>query len=100
MKKSISVGTTTWRSKSGETLVGEAILEVTDFSPDDQDHQHLLTIGYYKQRFGGPVAHFSHPAGRKAFDLDLTDWSHLPDQTHLSFKWIFVPQRPLSPARP
>lgn len=100
MKKTINVGTTTWRSKSGEILVGDAILEVTDFSPNDPDHLGVSTIKYYKQHFGGSVAHLSHPAGKKAFDLDLTAWSHLPDETHLSFKWIFTPQRSLSSKKP
>jgi hypothetical protein len=95
MKKTINIGTTEWRAKSGE-----AILEVTTFSPDDPDHQDVPTLGYYKQRFGGTVAHLNHPAGKKSFDLDLNQWSHLPDETHLSFKWIFTPQHRLSHSKP
>ncbi|GLV58665.1 hypothetical protein KDH_54950 [Dictyobacter sp. S3.2.2.5] len=61
MKKTISVGTTAWLSKSGKALVGEAILEVTDFSPNDPDHQDIPTIAYYKQRFGGDHSSFTPP---------------------------------------
>ncbi|HEU5226933.1 MAG TPA: hypothetical protein VFU49_03900 [Ktedonobacteraceae bacterium] len=87
MKKIIQVGTTVWRNTHGN-----AILEVTDFSPNDPAHQSDPTISGFKQRFGGPLVKMKHPAGNKSFDLDLNFWSNLPDDTHLSLRWIFVPE--------
>ena len=110
MKEIIQVETTEWRN-----IPGNAILEVTDFSPSEFARlqsspnpqgalrnflKHPTTIGQWKQRFGGTQTHLNHPASNKKFLFDLSPWSHLPDDTYLLLDWKFVPLHPIFRTKP
>ena len=110
MKKTIQVETTVWHNISGN-----AILEVTDFSPNEFANlknspqqqsglsaflKHPATIAQWKQRFGGMQAHLKHPASSKKFLFDLSAWSQLPDTTYLWLNWKFVPLHPVFRTKP
>lgn len=110
MKKIIQVETTVWRN-----IPGNAILEVTDFSPSEFAHlqsvanpqdalrnflKHPTTIGEWKQRFKGTQIYLKHPFSQKKFLFDLSPWANLPDSTYMFLDWKFVPLHPTFRAKP
>ncbi|MEO6892758.1 MAG: hypothetical protein ABI456_23575 [Ktedonobacteraceae bacterium] len=95
MKTVIKVGPTTWRG-----IHGNAIVDVTDFTPNDPHHQAVPTVREWKQRFGGTQKQLIHPFTKKPFHFDLGPWLHLSEETHLLLEWKFVPDRSVSPTHP
>lgn len=96
MKQVIHIGATVWRNKHGN-----AILEVTDIDPQDTSSSlNRPTIGAYKQRAGSLKISLKHPVNGIPFTLDLSPWSHLPDDTRLRLIWKFIVDRTASPINP
>ncbi len=92
MKQTINVGATVWRG-----IHGVAIVEVTDFVPNDPTHQQVPTIREWIGRFRGTQKQLIHPFTKKAFHFDLHPWLQLPEETHLLLEWKFVPDRSMYP---